>query len=236
MMNYSPEWPHGELSEVFDGIYVVRGTNIICHEGMEIQHSRNMTVIAEGDELTLINSVRLDANGLQQLDKLGNVKNIIRIGAFHGRDDSFYLDRYQCDFWAFDDAEIADHCKITHVLSANTKLPIADSQFIAFANASPKEGVIYLAEHAGVVITCDSIKNWVEVDEFFSEETGKMALASGEIASARISPMWLGATGVKREDFEPVMGKSFAHLISAHGDVLFDTAYDQVKQSIFAIK
>ena len=53
-----------------------------------------MTIIRNGSELTLVNTVRLSEEGLNQLDRLGKVTHIVRIGAFHGRDDAFYRDHY----------------------------------------------------------------------------------------------------------------------------------------------
>lgn len=62
--------------------------------------SRNMVIVRENGELTLINTVRLDEEGLTALEHLGHVKNVVRIGAFHGYDDAFYLDRYHAQLWA----------------------------------------------------------------------------------------------------------------------------------------
>jgi hypothetical protein len=59
-----------------------------------------MVIIRNGHQLSLINTVRLDDAGLAVLDRLGKVTNVVRIGAFHGRDDAFYLDRYGAKLWA----------------------------------------------------------------------------------------------------------------------------------------
>lgn len=101
-----------------------------------------------------------------------------------------------------------------------------------FKNATPAEGFLYLDKDEGIIISCDSIKNWVSVDQFFSEETAKMAISQGEIAKARISPIWLKATGVQGNDFTHLLKLKFKHLISAHGDVLRNTAYEDVKSSV----
>src|ERR1700733_12527441 len=99
MSNYSPVWPHGDILKVFENIYLVRGTNITHFNDLKIQHSRNMTIVEHQGDLTLINTVRLDETRLQALDKLGTIKHVISIGAFHGRDDQFYLDRYKAKLW-----------------------------------------------------------------------------------------------------------------------------------------
>ncbi|CDZ79301.1 hypothetical protein BN59_03619 [Legionella massiliensis] len=230
MSNYSPVWPHGQITKVFEGIYVVRGTNITHFEQLEIQHSRNMTIIENDGELTLINTLRLNESGLSELEQLGKVKHVLSIGAFHGRDDSFYLDRYHAKLWAVHPQEKENGNR--QQLQNSTYLPIKNGQFFIFKNASPAEGFVYLSEEEGIIINCDSIKNWVAVDEYFSEDTAKLAQASGEIAKARISPIWLKATGVQKADFDSLLKLKFKHLISAHGDVLRDTAYLDVKNSV----
>ena len=141
MSDYSPVWPHGDIVKEFEGIYVVRGTNITHFEDMKIQHSRNMTIIENNGDLTLINTVRLDEKGLRELDKLGTTKHVISIGAFHGRDDSFYLDRYQAKLWTVQ-ANSSYHT--VHYLNDTDELPIKNGNFFMFKNASCSEGFIYI--------------------------------------------------------------------------------------------
>jgi len=175
MSKYSPAWPHGDIIKAFENVYVVRGSNITYFADTRIQHSRNMTIINSNGDLTLINTVRLNEEGLRA---------------------------------------------------------IKNSHFFMFKNSSPAEGFIYMNNQEGIIITCDSIKNWVEIDQYFSEDTAKMAISQGEITKARISPIWLNATGVHKADFDYLLHLQFKHLISAHGDVLKNTAYEDVKNSV----
>ncbi|KTD13735.1 hypothetical protein Lgra_0870 [Legionella gratiana] len=234
MSEYSPVWPHGEIVKEFKGIYVVRGTNITYFENMKIQHSRNMIIIESDGDLALINTVRLNEDGLRKLDELGCVKHVIQIGAFHGRDDGFYLDRYNACLWTVptEDQEGKSRYPIIHYLKNADELPIKNTHFFMFKNSAPAEGFLYIDNHEGIIITCDSIKNWVEADQFFSEDTAKAAKSQGEIAKAQISPIWLKATGVQSSDFAPLLKLKFKHLLSAHGDVLRNTAYKDVKNSV----
>ena len=99
MTQYSPAWAHGELKEIFPDIFFVMGTNITIHEGTELQHSCNMVIVKNINKLTLINTIRLNDKGLTALDNLGQVTNVVRIGAFHGRHDAFYVDRYSAKLY-----------------------------------------------------------------------------------------------------------------------------------------
>lgn len=91
----SPAWPHGEIKEIFPDIFLVAGTNITDFNNVKLQHSRNMIIVRENNQLSLINTVKLTDEGLIELDSLGKAKNVIRIDAFHGRDDAFYIGKYQ---------------------------------------------------------------------------------------------------------------------------------------------
>jgi hypothetical protein len=64
--------------------------------------SRSMTIVKDNDndELTIFNSMRLGDQGLEALEKLGTIKNVVRLAGFHGRDDGFYRDRYKAKIYA----------------------------------------------------------------------------------------------------------------------------------------
>ncbi|WP_114287969.1 hypothetical protein [Candidatus Halocynthiibacter alkanivorans] len=86
MPDFPEQLPHGPLEEVFPDVFVVKGQ--IRIEANQIhEFSRNMTVIRDGGALTLINTIRLDDAGLDALDALGLVRHIVKLGAYHGRDD-----------------------------------------------------------------------------------------------------------------------------------------------------
>ena len=82
-----PAQPHGPLREVFPGIHLVKGTMRMGAATL----SRNMTVVRRGDDLVLVNSVRLDDQGLAELERLGKVTDVIRLAGGHGSDDPFYV-------------------------------------------------------------------------------------------------------------------------------------------------
>ncbi len=109
MPTYSPAWPHTAIKEIFPDIFFVMGMNKTNYDGTDLQHSRNMVIVRDNNQLSLINTVRLNDSGLAALDALGKVENIIRIGAFHGRDDAFYLDRYQAKLWAIKGMDTNNH-------------------------------------------------------------------------------------------------------------------------------
>lgn len=234
MSNQSPAWPHGDVQPVFPDVFLVVGTNRTHHAGVDLQTSRTMTVVRQGRELTLLNTVRLDDGGLRQLDALGRVTHVVRLGAFHGRDDAFYCDRYGAALWALPGAEHADGRPSTHALTPGGAFPLPDGRLFVFTSARFPEGAVLLEREGGILITCDAIQNWTHVDRFFSPETGAMFEAQGLIGAANLPSTWRQACAPSGEDFRRLLALPFRHLISAHGEPLRDEARERVQASVDA--
>jgi hypothetical protein len=232
MQNFSPAWPHSKIQSIFNDVFFVTGSNITQHEGVELQHSRNMIIIRDGTQLSLINTMRLTEEGLHQLDGLGEVKNIIRIGAFHGRDDAFYKQTYNAKLYALEGLQDQHHISIDAILRANGEGPIVDSSLFVFSTSYFPEGILHLQRNSGILITCDSIKNWIRADEYFSEQSAAMYKEQGFLGKASISKIWQQACKVQASDFRQLLSYNFCHLLSAHGEPLLNTAYQDVQATI----
>lgn len=225
-------WPHGEIREIFPDIFLVTATNITQYQGVDLQHSRNMVIIREHDCLSLINTVQLSEDGLTTLETLGSVKNIIRIGAFHGRDDHFYKQRYGAKLWALKGMQHEGNITTDIELILDGQMPINDSSFFLFETSQHPEGIIHLNRENGIIITCDSIKNWVTADPFFSPETAALYQQLGFFGPASISAIWKQACQVDASDFARLKNYKFQHLLSAHGEPLLHNAHELVADSI----
>ncbi|MCS5707793.1 hypothetical protein CC99x_002630 [Candidatus Berkiella cookevillensis] len=232
MTQYSPAWPHGDLKEVFPNIFFVMGTNLTTHEGTKLQHSCNMVVVKNANELTLINTVRLNDEGLAALEKLGHIANVVRIGVFHGRHDAFYLDRYSAKLWALKGVKHENNKFTNNELITNGKMPFPDCSLFVFKTSIHPEAILHINREGGILITCDSIKNWITVDKFFSEETGKLYEKLGFLGMATISKIWQQACNIQAQDFAGLKLLTFKHLLSAHGEPLFNNAYEKLAVTI----
>lgn len=225
MFAYSPAWPHGPLQPAFPDIFFVVGTNRTHHAGVDLQTSRTMVVLREGEALTLINSVRLDDAGLRELDALGQVRHVVRLGAFHGRDDPFYCDHYGAALWALPAAVHADGRTAEHPLTPGGPFPAMAGEVFVFASARFPEAAVILPRDGGILLTCDAIQNWTHVDRFFSPASGELFERQGLIRAANIPSTWLGACAPDIADFHRLLAHRFRHLISAHGEPLRDEAH-----------
>lgn len=233
-LSFSPAWPHGDLRQIFPDIFFVTGTNKIHHEGADIQTSRNMIIIRNGPALTLINTVRLNEQGLQQMEALGTVNNIVRIGAFHGRDDGFYKHHYpNAKLWTLEGVSYESGLKADQELIPGEHTPFPDCVPFIFETSTQPECVLHIKREGGILITCDSIQNITSVDEFYNRETAKSFQDQGLVKPANISPIWLGATNTKVSDFDRLLNSfTFRHLLTAHGEPLLEKAYEQVTQTV----
>ena len=94
MTEFPEQLPHGDIQEIFPDVFFVKGQSKYEANGNKLQITRSMTILRENDFLALVNSIRLSEDGLRALDDLGKVKDVIRIGSNHGRDDAFYSAKY----------------------------------------------------------------------------------------------------------------------------------------------
>ena len=223
MTNHSGTWPHGGLQTAFPDVFFVVGTNKTHHAGVDLQTSRTMTVVRHGGELTLLNTVRLGAEGLRELDALGRVRHIVRLGAFHGRDDGFYRHHYDATLWALSQAVGSEEPPVDRTLAAGGPLPVEGEVFV-FTSARFPEAAVLLPRDGGILITCDAVQNWTHVDPFFSEQTGALFLARGLIGAANIPSTWLEACTPDPGDFRRLLGLPFRHLMTGHGEPLREDA------------
>ena len=103
-------------------------------------------------------------------------------------------------------------------------MPIRDASLFVFETSKTPEAVLRLDRAGGILIACDSLQNWVEVDSYFSEESAKQMTAFGFIKPANVGPGWVRYCDPQASDFSRLKDVSFRHLLSAHGRPLRDEA------------
>jgi hypothetical protein len=221
---FAPALPHGPIEEVFRDIFFVTGTMRGEFFGSMWQFSRNMTVVRDGDRLTIVNSVRLTPEGLDALDALGTVKNVVRIGDMHGVDDPFYVDRYRAAFWALKDMDVQPGLSVTTELRPGGPMPVPACSLFAFETTKYPEGILRLDRDGGILIACDSLQNWVGPDEFFDPSTVETMRGMGFFTRANLGLAWLQESQPQPPDFIRLKDVPFAHALCGHGAPLRDTA------------
>lgn len=218
--------PHGDIKEVFEDVFMVTGS-VVMAPGLQL--SRNMIIVREGTELTLISTVRLDEERLQALDKLGLVKHIVKLGAYHlgqhnGIDDPFYVDRYSAKLWAMPDMKHLKSLSTTNLLTPEGELPFKDVLMFSYETSKKPEGLLLINKAGGILISCDSLQNWVEPDEYFSDLAANVMGKAGFFRAANIGPEWRRACEPQASDFSRILALEFSHLLPSHGKPIIDTA------------
>lgn len=218
--------PHGEIREIFPDIFHVTGS-VDMVPGMRI--SRAMTILREGDKLTLISPIRMSEDGLTKLDALGRVKNIVKLGGYHlgaqnGLDDPFYADRYGAELWALEGMEHKGGLTADRLLQVGGATPVTGLTLFAFETSKLPEGMFLLDREGGILITADSLQNWAEPDAFFSEMAAERMGKAGFFKPANIGPEWLRFCTPDRREFDRVAALDFQHLLPSHGTPLLHRA------------
>jgi hypothetical protein len=223
MSEYHPLMPHGRIEEVFPDVFQVTGTMRAEFFGSMWQFNRNMTIVRDRGQLTLINTVRLDDAGLAQLDSLGKVTNVVRIGDMHGVDDRFYVDRYKAKFWAMPGMRIGDGLRVDRTLTEGGEMPFANCTMFAFKTTQRPECILRLDREGGIMIACDSLQNWIAPDEFFDDETIAKMKEMGFFVPTSLGLAWLQEGQPKPEDFVALKSVPFRHALCGHGSPARDS-------------
>jgi len=225
MPSFPPALAHNAIEEILPDLFFVSGAMETVLMDLDWQFSRNMTIIRDGERLILINTVRLGDDGLAALDRLGKVTDVVRLGALHGRDDAFYVDRYQAQYWVMPGLEPEVHGgseKEANVLGQ--ALPLEDASLFQFQTTSIPEGVLHLHRDGGILVACDALQNWLKPDEHFCDASRQRMEQMGFFTPANIGPVWLQAAEPAAEDFNRLKALNFRHVLCGHGQPLLDSA------------
>jgi hypothetical protein len=220
-----PALPHDSLEEVFTDVFFVTGMMKATLMNADWQFSRNMTVVRNRGALTLINSIRLDESRLAQLEELGHVANVVRIGSLHGRDDAFYNARYGAKLWALPGMIHKHGLKADREFTSTGEMPFAGCSVFDFRTTKLPEGILHIDRADGILVACDSLQNWVAPDQFFSAESRRMMTEMSYFQPANFGPLWMSINEPQKQDFFRLLNEfSFRHVLCGHGEPLRDIA------------
>jgi len=231
-MDFPPAYPHGPVEPFGDDLFLVRGA---IDFNRFIRLSRNMAVVQSGSELTLVNPIRLDEKGLRDLDALGTVRHVMRLGSFHGSDDPFYMDRYKPQFWGQTGGKRYKTPAIDRELTEGGELPFPGARLICFSASLHPESALVLARGRGVLLTCDALQTYGDYSNLNWPARLLMPIL-GFSKSTLIGPLWLKAAtppgGSLRPDFERLLALEFDTMLAAHGTLLKTGAHAAVERAV----
>ena len=242
-LKHLPVQAHGPITKLFDNIWFVQGA-VKMPMLIPMKISRSMTILkdTETNELTLVNSMRLSGVGLVELEKLGKVANIIRIGGFHGRDDGFYRDRYGAKVFAIagqiytrklgDVANAEEYMQPDVWLNKDSGLPIKSATLKIFETSNPTEAILLLKREGGIVITGDSLQNTAEPDEYVNFPAKLMMRKMGFFKAHNVGPGWLQFAKPETTEVRSILDLDFEHVLPAHGNAVIGQAKEKFRPSL----
>jgi len=233
-MNYPDVLPHDLPKQVAEDLFVVHGC---VKPNAFIRFTRNMTIVRENGQLTLINPVRMDDAGLLALEELGEIAHVLRLGPGHGMDDPFYVDRYNANFWSFKGGTTYTTPAIKYALSDGGTLPFSNAQLFAFNHLNEPEGVILLERSTGILLTCDAIQSYAEFPHMPHTNwlARRILPLIGFSRETLISKMWMklavkDQVGIRTE-LKRLLSLDFDQLLSAHGTFVPQNAHAKVEEA-----
>lgn len=233
---YPPPLPHGEIRQLLRDFFMVQGRARIA-PGVYV--NRNMGIVRTGEDLLLVNPVRLCRRVEEDLCELGQIRQAVRLGYFHGCDDLYYRDRFNTFFWR---QANSDHYPIPPAdqeLREDSLSPVVGGRVFVFNNSLVPEAALLIPQDGGLLLTCDSIQFWRGWEG--CNWAGKWLMRAGGVHQGmQILPGWRSrATGDREhnqrglaQDFQRLLQLPFYHLLGAHGQFCADTAREQAATAI----
>jgi len=235
---------HRDLAEIFPGVHFVTGTVTM---GPMLTTTRNMVAVVEGDRVVLVNSIRLNDQGLAQLDQLGRVTDVIRLAGFHGMDDPFYKDRYDAKIWGLPGMSYQRKFKAAKSSAKNSDKPYFEADAELTENDSPlpaaslytfgtrpPEGVLVLPQEGGILVAGDSLQNWRETNALWSLPAKLTMRALGFVKPYNLGPGWIRAARPTLPKIQGILDLTFEHLLPAHGEAVLGDAKQKYRKTIEA--
>jgi hypothetical protein len=230
-MAYAPIYPHDPIEEIGTDVFMARGS---IKMNPIVRITRNMGIIRQGDDVTLVNPIRLNADGEKKLKSLGNVRHVIRLGAFHGVDDPYYVEQFRTEFWSQAGGTTYTQPNIDHELSQGSELPISDGTLFCFQKTVQPESALLINRYNGILFTCDAVQHYG--DYRLNNLPAKILLPLiGFPKKMLIGPIWLKEMtpegGTLKDEFERLLEMKFDSLLSAHGSFLASGAHEATENA-----
>lgn len=232
MSDQSKIYPHGKVEKIDDNIFMVRGS-IKMNPVMRI--TRNMAIVRQEDELSLINPIRVSPEVELQIEALGKIKHLVRLGAFHGVDDSYYSKKYSASMWSQPNGTTYTAPPINNEISAGGELPFLNAEVIVFNGSVQPECALLVRVGKGLLLSCDAIQNYG--DYSYNSLIARLLMPLiGFPRTTIVGPIWLKFMTPENQslegEFRKLLALKFDKLLAAHGTLLETGAHAAVEKAI----
>lgn len=233
MKNYFRQLPHHSITKNFDNVYSLLGSMSLF--GV-FKYSRNMVILKDGENLCLVNPVRLNKQEENRLLKMGKIHSILKLGRLHSVDLPYYMDKVSPQLWASskDSFVRGYNYQIDIDLEQVSQLPFLEMRVYSFKTSRENEAVAFLPQDGGILLACDAIVNMKQVDPMANSLVRTLSKLLPR--PTYIGPNWVKAMKPSKEDFQEALKFNFDKMISAHGPILANKAGDKIKKYVQSYK
>lgn len=229
MKKYFKQLPHQPIIKNFDNIYSLTGSMQLF--GV-FKYSRNMVILKDGNDLCLVNPVRLNGKEEEKLLEMGTIKSILKLGRLHSVDLPYYMNKFSPELWASSkDSFVQQHnytisCDLENV----SELPFLEMKIYSFKTSKENEAVAFIPQNGGILLSCDALVNMKRVDPMANwlVRTLSKLLPS----PTYIGPNWFKVMKPEKKDFLEILNFKFDKMISAHGPILENQADEKIRSYI----
>ncbi len=219
MPDHPAATPHGQLEPLADDVWWLQGT---VSMGPGLRLNRVMVVLRHEGSLTLVNSIRLDPEGLAALTALGRIDHVVKIGT-HGMDDPFYVETTGAQTWGLPGVTWKG-LRVDHTLTQGEPTSVPWVQVHVFDHTVGPEAVLLADRGDGLLITCDSLQAWSNLSRCTPLAKGVIRASGFLKRPVVIGPPWLRgntpAGGSLEPDYRRIQTLTFDALVGGHGEPL----------------
>lgn len=229
---FPPVQPQDPIQELLPDLFLVRGS-ITFGPG---RISRNMVVIRNEGELSLIGAVRMSPEAEVQLESLGKVAHVIRLCSAHGLDDAYTVQRFQAKFWAArDTASVYPEPAPDVVFDERDELPVGPCSVMRFKGILDSEVALVWHRSDGVIVTADALQHY---DDWrgFSFAGWLFLRLCGFKSGTIVGPVWRRLFSYDDEllkaSIDRLLEADFQHAVALHGTFVSIQTRERITQAI----
>ncbi len=233
MSKYFKIMQHHSIIPISENVYSLMGSMKLFNV---FKYSRTMVILKDGNDLCLVNPVRLNHTEEKKLLSMGKIHSILKLGRLHSVDLPYYMDKFSPKLWASSKDSFLEkyNYRINIDLELTASIPFLDMQIYSFKTSKENEAVAYLPQESGIILSCDALVNMKEIDPMANWLVRTLSKILPE--PTYIGPNWYKAMKPKKEDFEEVLKFKFDKMIPAHGPILKEQADFKIKNYVDRFK
>jgi hypothetical protein len=223
-----PAYKIKSISQIEEDVYLIQGKT---SSRKAVQKNRNMVILRRhvmGDqyELTLINPIRIEEDDMEELNKLGKIYSLIRLGSTIGEcEDQYYLNKYSNAIrLAPGNASMKYKLPIHHLLTDHSFLLDERTQIFIFKGVKQPEAALLLRRPSGnILVTSESLQSdqpsrSMSFAKKSSKTRSEMIMSPMVIPPGWVKNMSTKQGGSLREEFERLSNLDFSRQVGASGN------------------